>query len=142
MAKLSQDELERFLDQAHVAHLVTQRPNGKPHVAPVWYVWDGSRAVVMAGQDAIKVKNIGRNPAVSLSIAAAQRPYQYVIIEGLATVTKEDLDRQVRRICLRYDGPERGEAFARELLAEGRMVLLGIEVDRLISWKEDVKEDN
>jgi len=142
MAKLSQDELVRFLDEACVAHLVTLRPNGKPHVAPVWYVWDGSRAVVMAGQDAIKVKNIRRNPAVSLSIAAAQRPYQYVIIEGQATATRDDLDRQVRRICVRYDGPERGEAFARELLAEERMVLLGIEVDRMISWKEDMKEDN
>ncbi len=137
MAKLSQDELVRFLDEAHVAHLVTLRLNGKPHVAPVWYVWDGSRAVVMAGQDAIKVQNIRRNPAVSLSIAAAQRPYHYVIIEGLATVTRDDLDRQVRRICVRYDGPERGEAFARELLAEERMVLLGIEVARMISWKED-----
>ena len=142
MAKLSQDELERFLDQAHVAHLVTLRPNGKPHVAPVWYVWDGSRAVAMAGRDAIKVKNIRRNPAVSLSIAAAQRPYHYVIIEGLATVTKDDLDRQVRRICVRYDGPERGEVFARELLAEERMVLLSIEVERMISWKEDVNDDN
>ena len=137
MAKLSQDELVRFLDEAHVAHLVTLRPNGKPHVAPVWYVCDGIRAVVMAGQDAIKVKNIRRNPAVSLSIAAGQRPYHYVIIEGLATVTRDDLDRQVRRICVRYDGPERGEAFAQELLAEERMVLLGIEVDRMISWKED-----
>ena len=142
MAKLSEDELVRFLDEAQVAHLVTLRLNGKPHVAPVWYVWDGSRAVVMAGQDAIKVKNIRRNPAVSLSIAAAQRPYHYVIIEGLATVTRDDLERQVRRICVRYDGPERGEAFARELLAEERMVLLGIEVDRMISWKEDVEEDN
>ena len=142
MAKLSQDELVRFLDEAHVAHLVTLRSNGKPHVAPVWYVWDGSRAVVMAGQEAIKVKNIRRNPAVSLSIAAAQRPYHYVIIEGLATVTRDDLDRQVRRICVRYDGPERGEDFARELLAEERMVLLGIEVDRMISWKEDVNENN
>ena len=142
MAKLSQDELVQFLDEAHVAHLVTLRPNGKPHVAPVWYVWDGSKAVVMAGQDAIKVNNVRRNPAVSLSIAAAQRPYHYVIIEGLATVTRDDLDRQVRRICVRYDGPERGDAFARELLAEDRMVLLGIEVDRMISWKEDVKEDN
>ena len=142
MAKLSPDELERFLDEAQVAHLVTLRPNGKPHVAPVWYVWDGSMAVVMAGQDAIKVKNIRRNTLVSLSIAAAQRPYQYVTIEGRATVSRDDLDRQVRRICLRYDGPERGEAFARELLAEERMVLLGIEVDRMISWKEDVKEDS
>ncbi len=142
MAKLSEDELVRFLDESHVAHLVTLRPNGKPHVAPVWYVWDADRAVVMAGQDAIKVKNIRRNPAVSLSIDAAQRPYHYVIIEGLATVTRDDLERQVRRICVRYDGPERGEAFARELLAEERMVLLGIDVDRMISWKEDVKEDS
>ena len=78
---------------------------------------------------------------MSLSVATAQRPYQYLIIEGRATVTKDDLDRQVRRICVRYDGPERGEAFARELLAEERMVLLSVEVDRMISWKEDVKED-
>ena len=137
MAKLSQAEIADYLGIPHVAHLVTVRPNGSPHVAPVWFRWEEGRALVMAGGNAAKVKNIQRNPTVSLSVADGQRPYRYVVLEGRATVTGDNLSREVERICIRYDGPERGAEFAQELLSEMRLVLIDINVVRVVSWKED-----
>ena len=43
----------------------------------------------------------------------------------------------VERMCVLYDGPDRGSDFAKELLGEERMVLLRITVDKVISWKDD-----
>ena len=34
-------DVEEFLRGAQVAALSTVRPDGRPHVVPVWYEWDG-----------------------------------------------------------------------------------------------------
>ena len=137
MAKLSQQETERFLAQPRIAHLATLRPAGTPHVAPVWFLWDQGRAWIMADAGAVKVRNVKGNPAVTLSIATSERPLSYVVLEGRAQINSEDLARVVERMCVLYDGPERGADFAKELLGEDRMVLLEISVDRVMSWKDD-----
>jgi hypothetical protein len=91
----------------------------------------------MADRGAVKVRNIQSNPAVALSIATPERPLSYVVLEGQAEVTPEGLDEVVERMCVLYDGPGRGDDFAKELLGEERMVLLQITVDRVMSWKDD-----
>jgi PPOX class probable F420-dependent enzyme len=136
MARLNQQEIDQFLGQPMIAHLVTLRPSGTPHVAPVWFLWDDGRAFVMADANAVKVRNVKRNPLVALSIATPERPLSYVVLEGKAELKPEDLNRVVERMCVLYDGPERGAEFAKELLEEDRMVLLEISVDRVLSWKD------
>ncbi len=146
MAKLSQQETDEFLAQPRIAHLVTMRRAGTPHAAPVWFLWerngDQGRAWVMADGGAVKVRNIRRNPAVAVSIATSERPLSYVVLEGRAKITTEELAGVVERMCVLYDGPERGAKFAKELLGEDRMVLLEIAVDRVMSFQDTSREDD
>lgn len=137
MAQLSQPEIEDYLAELHVAHLVTVRPDGRPHVAPVWFLWESGRALIITGGTSVKVRNVRRNPAVALSIATDQRPLKYVVLEGEGKVTQEDLVQVVERICVRYDGPVQGAAYAQELLAAGNMVVVDIRVERVIGWKDE-----
>lgn len=137
MAKLSQQETDQFLAQPRIAHFATLRRAGTPHVAPVWFLWDQGRAWVMADSGSVKVRNIRRNPSVTLSIATPERPLSYVVLEGRAAIISDGLADVVKRMCVLYDGTERGAEFAKELLGEDRMVLLEISVDRVMSWKDD-----
>ena len=137
MARLTQEEQESLLARPMIANLVTLRPAGTPHIAPVWFLWDRGQAFVMADANAVKVRNVKRNPVVALSIATADRPLSYVVLEGKAKITSENLDDVVERMCKLYDGPERGAEFAKELLGENRMVLLEIAIDRVMSGKDD-----
>ena len=137
MANLTSDEIEEFLSQPRTAHLVTLRAEGTPHVAPVWFLWDEGRALVMADAKAVKVRNIRRNPAVALSVSTPDHPYSFVTIEGVANLADDGLEDMVRRTCILYEGDERGAEFARELLTDERMALIAIKPDRFISWKED-----
>ncbi len=141
MAKLTAEEIDAFLFQPLTAHLVTLRASGTPHVAPVWFLWDEGRALVMADAGAVKVRNISRNPAVALCVSTPDRPYSYVTVEGAAASDSEGLESIVHRICVNYDGPVRGPEFARELLADERMALITITPDRIISWKDDSGEE-
>ena len=59
------------------------------------------------------------------------------MLNGEARVESTDVGEMVERICVRYDGPERGVAYARELMAEGRMCLIEVRVTRSIGWKDD-----
>ena len=141
MARLTTEELDEFLSQPHLAHLVTLRASGTAHVAPVWFLWDAGRVYVMADADAVKVRNIRRNPAVAVCVATPGRPYSFVTIEGTADTGAEGMEAMVHRICVNYDGPERGPEFARELLGDERMTLITITPDRIISWKDDGGEE-
>ena len=137
MANLTPQEIDAFLSQPRTAQLVTLRASGAPHVAPVWFLWDAGRALVMADAGAIKVRNIRRNPAVALCVCTPDHPYEFVTLEGRADVSSGGLEDMVRRTCVLYEGPERGAEFAGELLADERLALITISVDRVISWKED-----
>ena len=96
-----------------VAHLTTLRPDGTPHTAPVWFLWDAGRgapghALVMAYDQAVKVRNLGGNPAATLSVATPDRPYAFVSLEGRASLDPAAVEAACHRICEKYDGPQRG----------------------------------
>ena len=91
----------------------------------------------MTFESSVKVTNIKSNPKVALSVATDGHPYRYVILEGDAVVTKEDLEREVERLCVHYEGPERGAEYTRELLAGSGMVVIDVTVRKTLSWKED-----
>jgi hypothetical protein len=106
-------------------------------MAPVWFVAEDRRVLVMAHANAVKLRNIRQNPAVALSVATDQRPYKYVVLEGEGRITGRDLLQVVERICVQYDGPVEGPAYAKVLLSEGQMVLLDIRVTRVTGWQHD-----
>ena len=137
MGTLNSAEVDEFLSQPLTAQLVTMYAAGTPHVAPVWFLWDNGRALVMADRAAVKVRNIRRNSAVALCVPTADHPYSFVTIEGTAEVTDSGLDDMVRRTCVLYEGEEQGAEFAAELLADERLTLIVISPGRFISWKED-----
>ena len=136
MADMSRQEISDLLLEPHVADLATVRPDGRPHLAPVWYMEENGKAFVIASANAVKFRNVRHNPRVSLSIATDQRPYQYVVLEGEGRLTDDNLDQVIERICVRYDGPERGRAYAREVIAAGRTRVLEVQIHRVLSWKD------
>ena len=137
MADMSRQEISDLLLEPHVADLATVRPDGRPHLAPVWYMEENGKAFVIASANAVKFRNVRHNPRVSLSIATDQRPYQYVVLEGEGRLTDDNLDQVIERICVRYDGPERGRAYAREVIAAGRTRVMEVQIHRVLSWKDD-----
>ena len=113
MALLAPDVAE-FLRCPHVASLATVRPNGRPHVTPVWYEYDGLEFVVSTLREAQKVRNITRKGFASLAIPTASAPFKHVVAEGPARVGSP-LDNVWReRLAMRYLGEAAGRAYVQE----------------------------
>jgi hypothetical protein len=103
-----------FLRGPHVASVATVRPDGRPHVTPVWYEYDGHEFVLSTLREAQKVRNINRKGFASLAIHTAGAPFQHVIADGPARVGSP-LDNVWReRLAVRYLGETAGRAYVRE----------------------------
>lgn len=114
---MTADEWRAFLDEpVRPAMLATVRPDGRPHVAPVWIALDDDDSVVFTtGADTVKGRTIRAEPRVAICVDDDQPPFAYVLIEGTAEV-RTDLDEMLvwaTRIGGRYMGAERAEAFGR-----------------------------
>ena len=113
MAVLAPD-VEEFLKGARVAALATIRKDGRPHVVPVWYDWDGREFTLSSFRDLQKVKNVARKGFAALSIFTHGLPYQQVTIEGTARVGGP-LDNVWReRLAVRYLGEAAGRAYTQD----------------------------
>ena len=64
--------------------LATARPNGTPHLAPIWFVWVEGRVYVCTSADSVKARNLQANPSVSLALENGNAP---VVLEGRACFT-------------------------------------------------------
>lgn len=58
--------VERQLRDEPVIWLATVRQDGQPQVVPVWFLWDGQHVLIYSLPRSQKVRNIQRNPRVSL----------------------------------------------------------------------------
>ena len=139
MAEMTPQEISDFLAESHVAHIATVRPDGRPHLTPISYIAEldtEGKAYVMAPENTVKFQNIRGNPKVSLSVANDQRPFDYVLLEGEGRLTKDNMEDVLERMCLRYY-PERGTAWAQQLLAAGGLIVLEVTVNKVLSRKDD-----
>lgn len=99
--------------------------DGRPLVAPVWFLVDGSEIVFNTGADTAKGRAIARDPRVTLCVDDAQWPYAFVQVQGRVRTSEEpaDLLRTATEIARRYVGDERAEEFGRRNGVAGELVV-------------------
>ena len=95
--KLTQTQLDAFLAAPRLARLATavrsrEDPSQfQPHNVAVWYLWDGASLWISAFQSTRKVKEVRRNPYVSILIDVNESVdgVQAVLMEGKAELILE-----------------------------------------------------
>ena len=107
---LSDDALDELMSGRHVAVLATVDRHGRPHQAPVWYLWRDGVALVLTERASQKALNIERNAQVSLCIDTKEPPFRVAIIRGEARALDVDYNEERRRLFERYIGVDEAEA--------------------------------
>lgn len=108
MPKLTDDELEAFLDEReHLARIATVDADGFPRVLPLWFIRDGWRLLFTPRSPAIIWHNIVRDPKVGISIDEDAQPYRKLTVRGIAEIVHPPGDDDewrglYRRIARRY----------------------------------------
>jgi Pyridoxamine 5'-phosphate oxidase len=74
-------EAERRLSVSHDYWVATVRPDGRPHVMPVWGVWLDGRVWFSSGLRSRKARNLAAEPRCTVATDDALKP---VVVEGTA----------------------------------------------------------
>lgn len=78
--------LEQRLRTESTVWLSSTRPDGRPHVVPVWFNWDGSVFDLFSKPNAQKVRNLRQHPDVMLAVGRPEHEWEVELVEGTATV--------------------------------------------------------
>lgn len=101
MAEL-RDGAEQRLDEERVVWCATVRPNGSPHVTPVWFVFDRGTWWIATARRNVKVANIEHQDQVSLALPDPDRP---LVAQGRARIHSCDFPPAVTEAFgAKYDG--------------------------------------
>jgi PPOX class probable F420-dependent enzyme len=83
-ATLAATRIRRFLEEEPVVWLSTVRPDGTPHLVPIWFWWDGEALLVFSKPDAQKIRNLRANPAVMVALGDAEEDFDVGLVRGRA----------------------------------------------------------
>ena len=87
------------LEQAKNVWVATVRPDGRPHLVPVWFVVDDDRWYICTAPRSVKARNLMVNPEVALALEDGNQPY---VVEGQARPVSPS-PAVIDRFKLRYD---------------------------------------
>ncbi|HKG57629.1 MAG TPA: pyridoxamine 5'-phosphate oxidase family protein [Candidatus Limnocylindrales bacterium] len=78
--------VDRLLHQADVVWLSTVRPDGSPHLVPIWFSWDGHRLFIASKPGAVKVRNLRENQKVMFAIGDPEDDFDVGMADGVAEI--------------------------------------------------------
>jgi DNA-binding IclR family transcriptional regulator/nitroimidazol reductase NimA-like FMN-containing flavoprotein (pyridoxamine 5'-phosphate oxidase superfamily) len=81
---LSPAQITAFLQGPWAARLACVRPDGRPHVIPVWQEWSGTCFHVIAWEGSQWSEYLLNNPSVSLTVDEPWPPLRRVVVRGRA----------------------------------------------------------
>jgi PPOX class probable F420-dependent enzyme len=99
--------------------------DGRPLVAPVWFVVDDGQLMFNTGRDTSKGRALARDSRVVICVDDPHPPYSFVQVQGVATVTEDPQDvlDVATRTGARYMGADRAEEFGRRNAVPGELAV-------------------
>ena len=125
MAELTDDVIEFLAEGTRTAKLGYVAADGRPLVAPVWFVVDGRELVFNTGKDTAKGRALRRDPRVVVCVDDERPPFSFVQVQGEVTLSEdpEELVATATRIGGRYMGADRAQEFGRRNGVPGELVV-------------------
>src|SRR5215216_3310432 len=121
-------ELDEFLAQPNPSVIGSVDPDGTPHTAATWYVWDDGRVLVNMADTRKRLEHMRRDPHVSLTVLGKDVWYNQVTLRGrVAEIADDDDLTGIDRLSKHYTG----EPYARR---EQKRVNAWIEIESWYGW--------
>ena len=119
-----------FLQEKHYASLATINPDGTPQQSAIWYDLEGDEILMNTKRGRLKERNMRRDPRVSLCVVDGN---QYVTIRGTARLIddQEVAQADIKRLAIRYDGPESAEEQMRDQFGKEHRVTVRLPIERV-----------
>jgi enoyl-CoA hydratase len=135
---MTQSELDAFLGTERTCRVASISAGGRPHVSPLWFVWDGSALWLNSVVRSQRWRDLERNPAASVVVDAGE---EYTELRGVELTGRVQVMSEVprtsaplaavaqaeRRFALKYTGTP-------DFVPDGRHAWLRLAPEKLLSW--------
>lgn len=98
------EPVRALLDGKNFASVATLGPDGAPQNSVVWIKREGDTVLFSSVDGRQKVRNLRRDPRISLSVYDLANPYTSVEIRGIAEVVPDEGKRLPRDLSHKYLG--------------------------------------
>src|SRR5580704_3909911 len=126
MASVTDQQVSVFLSAGtRTGKLAYAGVDGRPLVAPIWFIVEDGVLVFNTGKDTVKGRALARDPRASLCVDLEEPPYGFVQVQGVAELSEDpaELIRTATAIAARYMGADRAEEFGKRNGVPGELVV-------------------
>lgn len=122
---LSEDVISFLSEGTRTGKLGYVAADGRPLIAPVWFLVEDGRLVFNTGQTTAKGRALQRDSRVVLVVDDERPPFSFVQVQGTAELSADDPDLlgTATRIAARYMGPDRADEFGARNGVPGELVV-------------------
>lgn len=126
MASITDPEVSVFLQEGtRTGKLSYISADGRPLVAPVWFIVEDGCIVFNTGRESAKGRALAREPRTALCADLEEPPYGFVQVQGSAELSEDpsDLLRTATAIAARYVGLDQAAEFGKRNAVPGELVV-------------------
>jgi PPOX class probable F420-dependent enzyme len=98
------EKLKEALDSRVFVTVATLQPDGSPHQSVVWVGRQGDTLFFVTGVDKVKVRNLRRDPRLSVTVNPPDEPYGYAVISGTARFESAGARERMDELAVKYTG--------------------------------------
>ncbi|HET6354295.1 PPOX class F420-dependent oxidoreductase [Streptomyces sp.] len=135
-APMTDAEWRAFVSEGtRTAKIATTRADGRPHVAPVWFLLDGGSLVFNTGKNTVKGRSLIRDGRIALCADDDRPPFSFVVIDGRAQVSEDSPEMRdwATRIAGRYVGEARAAEYGARNSEPG-MLLVRMSIEKVLAF--------
>ena len=129
MNELTDDVVAFLSEGTRTGKLGYTASDGRPLVAPVWFVMDGLHGrqalAFNTGKDTAKGRALARDPRAVICVDDQRPPYSFVQVQGTVAISEDpaDLLDIATRAGARYMGADRADEYGRRNGVPGELVV-------------------
>lgn len=111
----------RLAKGKNLATVATLMPNGQPQALLTWVDTDGEHILVNTEPQRQRVKNLSRDPRITVLIHSCDNPYDWAEVRGhvVDTVTGDEARRHIDELSRKYVGGD----YSNPIGPYGRVIL-------------------
>jgi hypothetical protein len=134
---MTDEERNEFLTVERTCRVATLHGDGSPHVAPLWFVWDGAALWLTSIVQSQRWDNLQRDNRVAVTVDTGN---EFMELRGVELRGRADPVGEVPRTgkdVAELDAPEHlfADKYANGLIHhDGRHAWLRITPDKIVSW--------
>ncbi|MEV0552754.1 MULTISPECIES: PPOX class F420-dependent oxidoreductase [unclassified Streptomyces] len=98
------DSVRELLDGKNFASVATLGPSGAPQNSVIWFKREGDTVLFSSTDGRQKIRNLRRDPRISISVYDLANPYTSVEIRGTAEILPDEGKRLPHELSHKYLG--------------------------------------